>query len=591
MKKIILLCILFFIIPIAFASWNDSGEVAMNGGTPSDGDALSSYNWTDSCANSQEYNSSHVMHGTLGIAMENGNGGFMQYTVSNIENFTFGTWYSDYSKAVRCMLRIYMDGANYKMWGVDTGQSNTKCAYVGGGDGWTVTDHGYATGENGNWTHIWANITDKTIKIYCNDNLLQTDTFAGGATKLQFSLDNGASADCFYDQTYFLEGYEGIVVDDTVLTNSSWNVTSNNTIGSTSAWIEGGTVNVTSDLVTASFTTNVASNCSVSLYDMNYTTMVGNNSEYKLATTETTSHAFTLADDLSIGSQCLYVACIQGNGKQDAKSTSGCLSVNRINYPPSVENVSIVPVGANYTNDLYSNYTGADNNSDVLYYSYRWYINGDLASTAQNITSVLYNGKDVITLSVQPFDNIIYGSWVNSSNLTILDSVNPILGRSYTNTLETDNRSTLTFNINVTDAGCTIEATACVIKLRHQDYDSGNFFWVRSTSRSGGLNIVNYNMESMPIGTLEWQEIHCNDTSLNSVSNTTVNVNITVVSDASPPSGPGTGGWIPDIIVGLPKDAPLTTFIAFFINNYLIEALLLIVVFLLLSLYVATRRR
>ena len=123
------------------------------------------------------------------------------------------------------------------------------------------------------------------------------------------------------------------------ITNSSWNVTSDNVLAGTSAaWNTGNFVNISSNLVSLTVTASTSSNMSCSIgNDINYTTMVALNSNFKSATTETTSHAMTIFDNISVSSSCLYCSFIDVNGDGErTDSHSGCLEIRRTDVPASI---------------------------------------------------------------------------------------------------------------------------------------------------------------------------------------------------------------------------------------------------------------
>lgn len=115
---------------------------------------------------------------------------------------------------------------------------------------------------------------------------------------------------------------------------SSYNITSSNVLSDSNrtAWNTGKQAQIRSNLLTGTFSTDINANCSVSLQNLNYTGMVAYDLDYKLATTETTSHSFLLKDNLTLGEQCVYASCIgTEDGLEGAASSSGCLNLSLIN--------------------------------------------------------------------------------------------------------------------------------------------------------------------------------------------------------------------------------------------------------------------
>lgn len=153
-------------------------------------------------------------------------------------------------------------------------------------------------------------------------------------------------------QAWVDEAYNGgagrnpLIAD--VLTNSSWNVTSANVIGNRTEWNAGGVVNVSSDLLSFTFTASANSNASCSLNNnVNYTTMIAIDTDYKLATTDTTEHAYTLADTLILGENTMYCSMIASDGTLELPlSSSGALTINYLDivlptFDHALENFSM----------------------------------------------------------------------------------------------------------------------------------------------------------------------------------------------------------------------------------------------------------
>ena len=117
-----------------------------------------------------------------------------------------------------------------------------------------------------------------------------------------------------------------------IIVNSSWNITSLNTIfgESESVWNTGGEANITSNLLSFVVETNELTNMSCAIdefgFGRNYTEIIANNSEHKSATTETTDHASTVLENISLDSHCLYCGFIDVDG---IGAESGCLNFTR----------------------------------------------------------------------------------------------------------------------------------------------------------------------------------------------------------------------------------------------------------------------
>lgn len=229
------------------------------------------------------------------------------------------------------------------------------------------------------WVSI-ANWSD-TIQI---KNFTLTKNLSGNGLKW-------SCTDPDYDNPYddYYIGELHIYSIATILpTNSTWNVTSNNTkIGETTTiWNNGGTVNITSNLlsltVTASEDTNMS--CAIDL-NYNYTTMVATNSNYKSATTDTTSHSYTIYDNISIGSHCVYCSFIDASGNEHANSSSGCLGLDYYNSAPYPATLNAPTNGStNQATTVILNVTISDLEGDSLNVSF---INALANTTLFNYTS------------------------------------------------------------------------------------------------------------------------------------------------------------------------------------------------------------
>jgi len=226
------------------------------------------------------------------------------------------------------------------IWAVEGGDNGPYTLGAYDGAAWVLIEGSYAKDQwvnlnmvyddvNNNCSYILTNVTD-TIESYEDDC-----TYAGNEGFLkQLVFGNQGTAGTYIDNMQICDGVCEVV--DNPPTNSSWNVTSANVfVGeNTATWNSGGVINISSDLLSLTVTTDIASNGSCNIgNDWNYTTMVANNSNYKFATTDVTSHAYTIYDDFSAGSQCIYCAFISSDGLETTTSTSGCLNTTLWTYP------------------------------------------------------------------------------------------------------------------------------------------------------------------------------------------------------------------------------------------------------------------
>ena len=80
---------------------------------------------------------------------------------------------------------------------------------------------------------------------------------------------------------------------------------------------------------TVTFTTVNAGNCSISLFNFNYSDMTSNDTETKCGTTDTTSMTCTLpaSKQLAVGQQNLYITCGGAGYNETTNATSGGLNI------------------------------------------------------------------------------------------------------------------------------------------------------------------------------------------------------------------------------------------------------------------------
>jgi len=95
-------------------------------------------------------------------------------------------------------------------------------------------------------------------------------------------------------------------------TASDWNVTSANVIGNTTCWNDNCIINITSDLLSYTFTVSESSNHSA--YVDSKTDYSNSDANHKAATTETTSHANTVYDNISNGDHFIFISLINEAG-------------------------------------------------------------------------------------------------------------------------------------------------------------------------------------------------------------------------------------------------------------------------------------
>jgi hypothetical protein len=109
------------------------------------------------------------------------------------------------------------------------------------------------------------------------------------------------------------------------------------------------------------------------------------------------------------------------------------------NTAPQVSSILLNPITPTYTDNLYCNFTIIDSSSlDYLTVNLTWYRNGVYnSSSVQSVSAnamssnILGYGNttagEIWKCGVQPYDQIVYGTQVNSSNVTILLNSPPVI--------------------------------------------------------------------------------------------------------------------------------------------------------------------
>lgn len=200
-----------------------------------------------------------------------------------------------------------------------------------------------------------------TTLIYINDTLYFAGNYPNrntGAGTVYFGYQGGTGStlNAHLDQiivwnrtcdaemiNYVYNSYSGVACSDVLPdlippVNSTWNATSGNvhTGFVTTGWSNGSAIPISSDLLSFTVVTDENTNMSCRLdVEQNYTEMVNADPSYKAATTETTSHAFTVPETISEGFHCLYCDFVDqvGNGKPSGESASGCLNLSYNAFP------------------------------------------------------------------------------------------------------------------------------------------------------------------------------------------------------------------------------------------------------------------
>ena len=273
------------------------------------------------------------------------------------------------------------------------------------------------------------------------------------------------------------------------------NVTSENIFGENSTiWSVADTFqNFSSDVITGTYTTDINANCSQRIgFNQNYSTMVAANINYKSATTDTTSHSFTLYDNLTFGDQALYIACISSTGYENATSQTGDLNITywdtpsvTLNLPADLSTDNDGSIIYGYTPEsnfsfvncsLWTNSTGSwhlnqtntsISNGSINYFNetlsngfYIWNVNcwndknSDFASSNYSFTvdiKILNSSLCVNMSKIFLFPNLTYFNF--STNTVTQYNVTPVnesgCGWSYNLTAEGNGNITAKINVSL----------------------------------------------------------------------------------------------------------------------------------------------
>lgn len=218
------------------------------------------------------------------------------------------------------------------------------------------------------WRFMAATWDGTTIRMYV-DGVLQTDTGSESSSipntadlwAVASSSKSGSNADYFQGTIDELGLWNIQLVQDNItdLYNggaglnpfvpavpanapfpSTYNITSNNTyVEDSTAWDNNQTINISSNLLTGTFSTDVNANCTGRVdTEGNYSQNMDFDTNTEFATLDTTSHSFTIFEDIGVGTHCIYISCITTDGNNvenvTGMSSSRCLNVTR--FAPTV---------------------------------------------------------------------------------------------------------------------------------------------------------------------------------------------------------------------------------------------------------------
>lgn len=355
--KLLILCSAFLLIltTLVSASYNDELRFYVTANSTME-ESISNYTIHDS--ESAGY--------IAGVANDSRNftddsGGWVYYDVGwadklNKHNFTINMMVKR-SGAGESSARLFSQLTTGGHVGVTIARNSANSYYECGNGGGTV-QFGIPDGV---WTMITCTQnTDGNISIYVNGTLVNTTAIgtpgADGDPAIGFGslyvdaqeyaglLDEMAVWNRTLDADEILALYNNgdILIlpfasdSPVVIDNTTYNATSaysNNTAWQTSTQ---GHVILQDTTPLIYFETDLTSNCSIGLSDLNYTDMVSADANTKCATTETTQHTCTLPSSQNLtweDEDNIYISCIDNSGFVETNSsTSGSLKIKRIPY-------------------------------------------------------------------------------------------------------------------------------------------------------------------------------------------------------------------------------------------------------------------
>ncbi|MBU4451876.1 MAG: hypothetical protein KJ851_03690 [Nanoarchaeota archaeon] len=136
----------------------------------------------------------------------------------------------------------------------------------------------------------------------------------------------------------------------------------------------------------------------------------------------------------------------------NGKSTNLDLAIT-VNVPPVVT-AMISPSSATLNDSLNCTYTYFDVNSDTMSaHWFQWYVNDLLKPITGQILGVgNYSLNDQVICSIRAYDGTYNSTWVNSSTVTISDTIAPVLHNDSISALSGNTNNPFTVYVNATEA-------------------------------------------------------------------------------------------------------------------------------------------
>ena len=143
---------------------------------------------------------------------------------------------------------------------------------------------------------------------------------------------------------------------------------------------------------------------------------------------------------------------VHANTSADVWSSSSIYSYVITNTLPVVSDVTIVPVSPQNDDDLNVTYTFTDDDRDLEQDTwFQWYINGIPNETTRILSSGNTSLLDEVICSVKVFDGIQNSTWVNSSVVTVTDTVLPVLHTQSLTPASGEVNTAFVVRINITE--------------------------------------------------------------------------------------------------------------------------------------------
>ena len=207
---------------------------------------------------------------------------------------------------------------------------------------------------------------------------------------------------------------------------------------------------------------------------------------------------------------------------------------------PLVSNVFIDPTPAETTDTLNVSYTyfSYDGDTESTQF-YRWYINDALNQTSRTLGSTNLTTGDNIIVSVKVNDGEDNSTWVNSSTVTIGDTIAPVLYNDSQSTSSGYTNVAFTTYVNVTE----VNNFAWVYVEITNPYGSATNYTMSEETTNSTDYLYNKSYTPVIVGVYTFH-FYASDGSGN-IGNLTSTLTYTASTAPTPPSGGGGGAVVP----------------------------------------------